>query len=88
MTQPTDPAKRHSAGLTLGPERAFARSYLKSIGYTDADMGRPIVGVAHEWIETMPCNYNHRELARYVKDGIRAAGGMPVEVNTIAISDG
>jgi dihydroxy-acid dehydratase len=61
---------------------------LKAIGFNDADLSRPIVGVAHSWIETMPCNYNHRRLAEKVKEGIRAAGGTPMEINTIAISDG
>ncbi len=80
--------KRNSATITDGPARAPARSYLKSIGFTDEDLTRPIVGVAHEWIETMPCNFNHRQLALKVKEGVREAGGMPVEFNTIAVSDG
>ena len=61
---------------------------LKAIGFTDEDLAKPIIGVANTWIETMPCNYNLRELAGYVKEGIRAAGGTPMEFNTIAISDG
>ncbi|MDQ6691289.1 MAG: dihydroxy-acid dehydratase, partial [Candidatus Dormibacteraeota bacterium] len=61
---------------------------MKAIGFTDDDLARPQVGVFHSWIETMPCNYNHRDLARYVKEGVRAAGATPQEVNTIAISDG
>ena len=61
---------------------------LKAIGFTDADLAKPIIGVANTWIETMPCNYNLRELAVKVKEGIRAAGGTPMEFNTIAISDG
>ena len=85
---PSSPLKHRSAAMTDGPSRAPARSYLKSIGFSDEDMTKPIIGVAHMWIETMPCNFNHRELARYVKEGIRAAGGMPMEVNTISISDG
>ena len=84
----TDPAKRRSAALTEGPHRAGARAMLKAIGFTDADLRRPIVGVATSWIETMPCNYNHRELAAHVKSGIRAGGGTAMEVNTIAVSDG
>jgi dihydroxy-acid dehydratase len=84
----TDPAKRRSAALTEGPHRAGARAMLKAIGFTDADLRRPIVGVATSWIETMPCNYNHRELATHVKSGIRAGGGTAMEVNTIAVSDG
>ena len=61
---------------------------LKAIGFTDEDLAKPIIGVANTWIETMPCNYNLRELAVKVKEGIRAAGGTPMEFNTIAISDG
>src|SRR5207245_7392507 len=61
---------------------------LKGIGFTDEDLARPIVGVAHSWIETMPCNFNMREMAARVKEGVRAAGGTPMEFNTIAISDG
>ena len=84
----SDPRKRVSAAMTDGPSRAPARSYLKSIGFTDDDLARPIVGVAHQWIETMPCNFNHRRLAQRVKEGIRASGGTPMEVNTISVSDG
>jgi dihydroxy-acid dehydratase len=61
---------------------------LKAIGFTDEDLARPLVGVATTWIETMPCNYNQRRLAEFVKEGIRAAGGTPMEFNTIAVSDG
>jgi dihydroxy-acid dehydratase len=61
---------------------------LKAIGYTDEDLAKPIIGVATTWIETMPCNFNQRELAKYVKEGIREAGGTPMEFNTIAVSDG
>ncbi len=86
--RPTDPAKRHSAALTDGPDRAGARAMLKAIGFTDDDLAKPLVGVATTWIETMPCNYNQRRLAEHVKDGIRAAGGTPMEFNTIAVSDG
>jgi dihydroxy-acid dehydratase len=86
--RPTDPAKRHSAALTDGPDRAAARAMLKAIGFTDDDLARPLVGVATTWIETMPCNYNQRRLAEHLKDGIRAAGGTPMEFNTIAVSDG
>jgi dihydroxy-acid dehydratase len=86
--RPSDPAKRHSAALTDGPDRAAARGMLKAIGFTDEDLAKPIIGVGHSWIETMPCNYNHRRLAEAVKDGIRAAGGTPMEFNTISISDG
>jgi dihydroxy-acid dehydratase len=80
--------KHRSRALTEGPERAAARAYLHGIGYTAEDLAKPIVGVAHSWIETMPCNFNNRVLAAKVKEGIRAAGGTPMELNTIAISDG
>jgi dihydroxy-acid dehydratase len=82
------PAKRRSAALTDGPERAGARAMLKAIGFTDADLARPLIGVATTWTETMPCNYNQRELAVQVKAGIRAGGGTAMEFNTIAVSDG
>src|SRR5450631_4780088 len=80
--------RHRSRALTEGPERAAARAYLHGIGYSHADLAKPIVGVAHSWIETMPCNFNNRVLAAKVKEGIRAAGGTPMELNTIAISDG
>jgi dihydroxy-acid dehydratase len=80
--------KHRSRALTEGPERAAARAYLHGIGYTAEDLAKPIVGVAHSWIETMPCNFNNRVLAAKVKEGIRRAGGTPMELNTIAISDG
>jgi dihydroxy-acid dehydratase len=86
--QPTDPAKRHSAALTDGVERAPARAMLKGTGFTDDDLARPLVGVATTWIETMPCNLNQRKLAQDVKRGIREAGGTPMEFNTISVSDG
>ncbi|HEX8024614.1 MAG TPA: dihydroxy-acid dehydratase [Candidatus Limnocylindrales bacterium] len=87
-SRPTDGAKRHSHALTDGPDRAPARAMLKAIGFTDDDLARPLVGVATTWIETMPCNYNQRRLAEFVKEGIRAGGGTPMEFNTIAVSDG
>jgi len=80
--------KLNSYTITQGRDRAPARAMLKAIGFTDADLAKPIIGVANTWIETMPCNYNLRELAVKVKEGIRAAGGTPMEFNTIAISDG
>ena len=86
--RPSDPAKRHSAALTDGPDRAAARAMLKGIGFTDDDLARPLVGVGTTWIETMPCNFNQRELAQRVKAGIRAAGGTPMEFNTVSVSDG
>ena len=83
--RPSDPAKRHSAALTDGPDRAPARAMLKAIGFDDEALARPLVGVASMWIETMPCNWNHRILAANVKEGIRAAGGTPMEFNTISV---
>ena len=80
--------KHRSRGITDGRDRAPARSYFKSIGFTDSDLAQPIIGVANTWIETMPCNFHLRRLSAKVKDGIRAAGGTPMEFNTIAISDG
>jgi len=84
----SNPLKHLSATITDGRDRAPARSMLKAIGFTDDDLAKPIVGVANTWIETMPCNFNLRELAVRVKEGVRAAGGTPMEFNTIAISDG
>ena len=86
--RPSDPAKRISHALTDGPDRAGARAMLKAIGFTDDDLSQPIIGVATTWIETMPCNFNQRRLAEFVKEGIRAAGGTPMEFNTVAVSDG
>jgi len=80
--------KHRSHIITDGRDRAPARSMLKSIGFTDDDLSKPIIGVAHMWIETMPCNFNHRDLAARVKEGVRAAGATPMEFNTISISDG
>ncbi len=83
----SDPRHR-SRTLYDGRDRAPARSYLKGIGYSDDDLSRPIVGIANTWTETMPCNFGLRALAEHVKRGVRAAGGTPMEFNTIAISDG
>jgi dihydroxy-acid dehydratase len=80
--------KQRSRGITDGRNRAPARSMFKAIGFTDADLRKPIIGVANTWIETMPCNFHLRRLSAKVKEGIRAAGGTPMEFNTIAISDG
>jgi len=88
VSTPAFDVKHRSRTLTEGPERAAARAYLHGIGYSAEDLAKPIVGVAHSWIETMPCNFNNRVLAAKVKEGIRAAGGTPMELNTIAISDG
>lgn len=84
----SDPTTERSAVLTQGRDRAPARAMYKAIGFTDEDIRKPNIGVFHEWIETMPCNYNHRKLAEHVKAGVRAAGGTPMEVNTISVSDG
>src|SRR4029079_5113690 len=80
--------KLQSHTITQGRDRAPARAMLKAIGFTDEDLKKPIIGVANTWIETMPCNYNLRALADHVKKGVRAAGGTPMEFNTVAISDG
>src|SRR5581483_2626374 len=80
--------KHRSRALTDGAARAAARAYLKGIGYDDEALAKPLIAVANTWIETMPCNFHLRALAAKVKDGIRAAGGTPMELNTIAISDG
>lgn len=87
-SRPSDPAKRHSAAITDGPERAPARAMLKATGFSDDDLSKPLIGVATTWIETMPCNLNQRQLAVHVKNGIRAAGATPIEFNTVAVSDG
>ncbi|BDE06741.1 dihydroxy-acid dehydratase [Vulcanimicrobium alpinum] len=81
-------AKARSAAITNGRDRAPARSMLKAIGFGDDDLRKPIVGIANTWIGTMPCGYNLREVAQHVAQGIRDAGGTPMEFNTIAISDG
>ncbi len=86
--RPSDPAKRNSAVMTDGPHRAAARAMLKAIGFTDEDLAKPLIGVATTWIETMPCNFNQRALAQKVKQGIREAGGTPMEFNTVSVSDG
>src|SRR3954466_12936304 len=80
--------KLQSHTITQGRDRAPARAMLKAIGFTDEDLKKPIIGIANTWIETMPCNFNLRELAKHVKEGVRAAGGTPMEFNTVAISDG
>ena len=80
--------KLNSYTITQGKDRAPARAFLKAIGLTDEDMKKPIIGIANTWIGTMPCNFKLRELAQDVAEGIRQAGGTPMEYNTIAISDG
>ena len=80
--------RHQSRTLVDGADRAAARTYFKAVGFTDADLARPLVGVAHCWIEITPCNWNHRKMAEKVKEGIRAAGGTPIEFNTISVTDG
>ena len=80
--------RHHSRCLLEGTDRAPARAMLKAIGFTDEDLKRPLVGVANTWIEVMPCNWHLRRLSERVKQGIRDAGGTPIEFNTIAVSDG
>ena len=80
--------RRNSAAITEGPHRAGARAMLKAVGFDDAALQKPIVGVANTWIEIGPCNYHLRTLAEHVKQGIREAGGTPMEFNTVSISDG
>jgi len=80
--------KPRSHTLTDGAHRAGARAMLRASGLQDDDFKKPLVGVANTWIEIGPCNYHLRELAQHVKEGIRAAGGTPLEFNTVSISDG
>jgi dihydroxy-acid dehydratase len=84
----TNGMRTRSSVVFDGPERAFARAYMKGIGFGDDDLSRPTVGIANTWIEAMPCNFHLRALAEHVKEGVRAAGGTPLEFNSIAISDG
>jgi dihydroxy-acid dehydratase len=77
-----------SRTILEGPDRAAARAYLYGIGYSSEDLQKPIIGIANTWTETMPCNFHLRRLAERVKEGIRAAGGTPMEFNTVAVSDG
>jgi dihydroxy-acid dehydratase len=80
---------RHKSRVLLeGTDRAPARAMMKAVGFSDRDLAQPQIGVAHSWIGTMPCNWNHRKLAEKVMQGIRATGGTPIEVNTISITDG
>src|SRR6185369_5579020 len=83
-----DNLKPRSSAITDGPDRAPTRAMLKAVGFTDDDLRRPIIGVANTWIEIGPCNFHLRRLAAKVKEGIRAAGGTPMEFNTVSISDG
>ena len=80
--------RERSSGQLDGPHRAPARAYLKGIGYDDEALRRPIIGIANTWTEVMPCNFHLRRLAERVKEGVSAAGGTPMEFNTVAVSDG
>tara|TARA_B100000029_G_scaffold516253_2_gene628100 strand:+ start:113736 stop:115412 length:1677 start_codon:yes stop_codon:yes gene_type:complete len=80
--------KKYSRAITDGPSRAPARAMLKASGFKDSDLAKPIIGIANTWIEIGPCTYHLRELAEYVKEGVKAAGGTPMEFNTVSISDG
>ena len=89
MTAPdTSLPRPRSAGVFDGPDRAAARAYMKGVGFDDEALSRPTIGVANTWTEAMPCNFHLRGLAARLKDGVRAAGGTPMEFNTVAISDG
>ena len=80
--------KHKSTALTEGPSRAPARAMLKAVGFSDADLHKPLVGIANTWTEIGPCNFHLRRLAAKVKEGVREAGGTPMEFNTVAVSDG
>ncbi len=88
MAEQSNAMRRHSSVLLDGPSRAPARAMLKAVGFTDDDLSKPLIGIANTWIEVMPCNIHLRTLAEEVKRGVRAAGGTPIEFNTIAVSDG
>jgi dihydroxy-acid dehydratase len=87
-TTAKSPSRPRSSAVFDGPDRAAARAYMKGIGFDDDALKRPTIGIANTWIEAMPCNFHLRGLAEHIKDGVRAAGGTPMEFNTIAISDG
>src|ERR1700709_965218 len=88
MPNELDPAKKNSKVLTEGPNRAAARSYLRSVGFSKEDLQKPIIGIANTWTEIGPCNFHLRAVAEAVKQGVREAGGTPMEFNTVTISDG
>ena len=85
---PMETGKRFSQVVTDGPNRAPARAMMKAVGFTDEDLKKPLIGIANTWTEIGPCNYHLRALAEHVKAGVRAAGGTPLEFNTVSISDG
>ena len=88
MSEKLSPAKKNSVVLTEGPNRAAARSYLRGVGFSKEDLHNPIIGIANTWTEIGPCNFHLRQVAEAVKQGIREAGGTPMEFNTVTISDG
>src|SRR3954471_15803893 len=88
MADPNTLPRPRSAAVFDGPDRAAARAYMKGIGHDDESLSRPTIGIANTWTEAMPCNFHLRGLAEHIKDGVRAAGGTPMEFNTVAISDG
>src|SRR4051794_23441223 len=85
---PTKLPRPRSSVVFDGPDRAHARAYMKGIGFDDEALSKPTVGIANTWTEAMPCNFHLRALAEHVKEGVRAAGGTPMEFNTVAVSDG
>ncbi|MEZ2345395.1 dihydroxy-acid dehydratase [Terriglobus sp. RCC_193] len=88
MSNELDPGKRNSVILTEGPNRAAARSYFRSVGFSKEDLHKPIIGIANTWTEVGPCNFHLRQVSEAVKQGIREAGGTPMEFNTITVHDG
>jgi len=88
LSNQLDPAKKNSIVLTEGPSRAAARSYFRSVGFTKEDLHKPIIGIANTWTEVGPCNFHLRKVAEAVKQGVRDAGGTPMEFNTITVHDG
>jgi dihydroxy-acid dehydratase len=88
LSNELDPAKKNSIALTEGPSRAAARSYFRSVGFSKEDLHKPIIGIANTWTEVGPCNFHLRKVAEAVKQGIREAGGTPMEFNTITVHDG
>ena len=88
MSTSVVPGKRNSVLLTEGPSRAAARSYLRGVGFSKEDLHKPIIGIANTWTEIGPCNFHLRQIAEAVKQGVRDAGGTPMEFNTVTISDG
>jgi len=87
-TTTTKLPRPRSAAVFDGPDRAHSRAYMKGIGFDDDALSRPTIGIANTWTEAMPCNFGLRALAEHVKKGVRAAGGTPMEFNTVAVSDG